>query len=327
MVRDIEAASARHYTRPIGKKTPATLWQVWKMAQLLRAEKPDILHMHSRVPAWVGYLAYRLLPQEARPKLLTTFHGFYSVNRYSAIMTKGEQIIAVSRFTKKHILECYPGVPEQKICVIDNSIDLKEHHPAYRPSTEWQENWRRENPQLAGKYVLCLPSRITRWKGGEHLIPILRGLKDRGIPAHAVIPGEAKKGKEAFLHELKRGFAAAGLSDDVTWLGLRRDIREIFCMSDVVLSLSLKPETFGKISLEALALGRPVAGYAHGGVGEQLEQFLPEGMIPVGDTDAMVARLAEWYHTPPSLKQPVGSPYKRQDMIDAHLALYRQILS
>ena len=327
LVKDVEVAGAKHYTRSIGKKSPATLWQVWRMAQLLRAEKPNILHIHSRVPAWVGCLAMRLLRREERPHLLTTFHGFYSVNRYSAIMTRGERIIAVSRFTKQHILEAYPSTLPERIIVIDNSIDLSEHNPTYRPSAEWLQRWRAEHPQLSGKYVLCLPSRITRWKGGEHLVPILAGLKALGIPAHIIIPGETKKGKEGFLRELKARFAAAGLSEDVTWLGLRRDIREIFCVSDVVLSLSLKPETFGKVSLEALALGRPVAGYAHGGVGEQLEQFLPEGMIPVGDTDAMAARLAEWYRTPPVLKKPVGSPYRREDMIQAHLELYHQLIS
>lgn len=325
MVEAVEATGARHITRPIGKKRLSTLWQVVEMVRILRTEKPDILHMHSRVPAWVGYLAYKWLSPKERPVLLTTFHGFYSVNAYSAVMTKGERIIAVSRFTKKHILECYPSTPEQKICVIDNTIDLDTENTSYRPTAEWLDKWQAEHPQLQGKYILCLPSRITRWKGAEHLVPILSGLKERGIPAHVLIAGEVKKGKEAFKHELERRFAQAGLREDITWLGLRRDVRDIFCVSDVVLSLSLKPETFGKVSLEALALGRPVAGYEHGGVGEQLEQFLPEGMIPVGDTEAMVERLAAWYHEPPTLKRPVGAPYRRQDMIRSHLDLYQSL--
>lgn len=325
MVEAVEATGARHYTRPIGKKNPATLWQVWKLVQLLRTERPDILHMHSRVPAWVGYLACKWLRPEERPVVLTTFHGYYSVNRYSAIMTCGEKIIAVSRFTKQHILDRYPDTPAEKIRVIDNTIDLTEHHPDYRPSAEWLERWHREHPELEGKFVICLPSRITRWKGGEHLVPILSGLRAKGIPAHAIIPGEAKKGKEAFLLELKTKFAQAGLSDCVTWLGLRRDVREIFCVSDAVLSLSLKPETFGKVSLEALALGRPVAGYDHGGVGEQLEQYLPEGRVKVGDTAAMVELLASWFRTPPHLLKPVGSPYRREDMINAHFSLYQEV--
>lgn len=325
MVEAVEATGAKHITRPIGKKRLRTLLEIGKMVKLLRAERPDILHLHSRVPAWVGYLAYKRLRPEERPRLLTTFHGYYSVNAYSAIMTKGERIIAVSRFTKEHILECYPNTPAEKICVIPNTIDPAEENPNYRPDEEWLAQWRSEHPELAGKYVLCLPSRITRWKGAEHLVPLLLGLKKRGVPVHALIAGEAKKGKEAFAQELKNKIADAGLTDSVTWLGLRRDIKNIFYVSDVILSLSLKPETFGKISLEALALGRPVAGYDHGGVGEQLAEFLPEGMIPVGDTEAMAERLADWYHCPPSLTHPVGAPYRRQDMIDSHFKLYQSL--
>lgn len=325
MVPAIEATGAKHITRPIGKKRLSTLLQVREMMRLIRAERPDILHLHSRVPAWVGYLAHKFLRPEERPVLLTTFHGHYSVNAYSAIMTKGERIIAVSRFIKQHILERYPSTPENRICVIDNTIDPTRENPDYRPSSEWLAKWRAENPHLAGKYILCLPSRITRWKGAEHLAPILCSLKARGVPAHALILGEAKKGKEAFKRELVQKYAQAGISSDVTWLGLRRDVQDIFCVSDVILSLSLQPESFGKISLEALALGKPVAGYAHGGISEQLEQFLPAGMIPVGDTEAMAARLAEWYRCPPTLRQPVGKPYRRQDMIESHLSLYRSL--
>lgn len=327
MVKAIEEAGAKHYTRPIGKKRPATLLQAWELVRLLRSERPDILHVHSRVPAWVARLALWLLPVKERPVLVSTFHGFYSVNAYSRIMTHGDAVIAVSNSMREHILSNYAGVPAERIHTIPNSVDSARCYPGFSPSAEWMNRWQQEHPELKGKYTLCLAGRITRLKGCTHLSPILAGLLRRGIPAHAVIVGETKRGKEKIRHEIEQAFAAEGLEAHVSWLGHRLDLREVLCVCDVTLSLTLQPESFGKTTLEALALGRPVAGYAHGGVGEQLEQFLPEGMIPVGDTDAMVARLAEWYHTPPSLKQPVGSPYKRQDMIDAHLALYRQILS
>lgn len=325
MTDAIVKAGARHITRPIGKKSLATFLQIGKMARLLRQEKPDILHMHSRIPAWVGILAAKRLRPEERPVLLTTFHGYYSVNFYSGIMTKGEKIIAVSRFIKQHILECYPATPEDKICIIPNTIDPQTEYPAYRPSEAWQQQWKEEFPELQGKYVLCLPSRITRLKGGEHLIPILSGLKAKGIPAHALIVGETKRGKEAFKRELCNAFAKAGLSGDVTWTGLRRDMRDVFCASDVILSLTLKPEAFGKTTLEALALGRPVAGYAHGGVGEQLDDFHLEGKIAPGDTAGMVDLLARWYGNPPKGVDEVPFPYRRQDMIDAHYALYQSL--
>ncbi len=326
MVEAIEAAGARHICRPIGRKRLSTLWQVRSMAALLRQEKPDILHLHSRVPAWVGYLACKLLKPQERPVVVTSFHGFHSVNAYSGIMAKGERVIAVSRCMKEHILTSYPRTPEEVIRVIPNSVDTELNHPDYKPSEEWWKQWRHDYPELEGRYTLCLPGRITRLKGATHLIPLLRDLRARGIPAHAVIVGETKKGKESYREELVQAFAEAGLAEAVTWTGHRRDLRDVLAACDVTLSLTLQPESFGKTTLEALALGRPVAGYEHGGVGEQLDVFLPEGRIPTGDPQAMAALLARWHTQRPTPKLPVGAPYRRADMIEAHLALYREVM-
>lgn len=325
MVAAIEATGARHITRPIGKKSIFTLLQVSKLARLLKEERPDVLHLHSRVPAWVGYLAVKRLPKQLRPHVVTTFHGFHSVNFYSGIMARGERVIAVSECMKEHILQNYRNTPESSICVIPNSVDTELNHPDYRPSEEWMKEWKQTYPELEGKYTLCLPGRITRIKGATHLPPIIKALKELGIPAHAVIVGETKKGKEAIKREIEQAFADKGLTQDVTWTGHRRDLRDVLCACDVTLSLTLQPESFGKTTLEALALGRPVAGYEHGGVGEQLNVFLPSGRVETGNPAAMAATLAGWYKNPPTPQLPVPAPYRREDMITAHLKLYHEL--
>lgn len=322
MVPAIEAAGARHITRPIGKKSLFTLLQIGSTARLIREEKPDILHLHSRVPAWVGYLACRKLSPAERPAVVTSFHGFHSVNAYSGIMARGERVIAVSRCMREHILENYPRTPQESIIVIPNSVDSDRFRPDYTPSKEWMDTWQAQYPELAGKYTLCLPGRITRLKGAPHLVPVIAHLRSKGIPAHAVIVGETKKGKEAYRDEVAAEFAAAGLSDCVTWTGHRRDLADVLCACDITLSLTLQPESFGKTTLEALALGRPVAGYEHGGVGEQLEQFLPEGRVPACNSQAMAELLEKWYAQRPVPRTPVPAPYRRQDMIQAHIDLY-----
>lgn len=322
MVPAIEAAGARHITRPIGKKSLFTLLQIGSTARLIREEKPDILHLHSRVPAWVGYLACRKLRPAERPAVVTSFHGFHSVNAYSGIMARGERVIAVSRCMREHILENYPRTPQESIIVIPNSVDSDRFRPDYTPSKEWMDTWQAQYPELAGKYTLCLPGRITRLKGAPHLVPVIAHLRSKGIPAHAVIVGETKKGKEAYRDEVATEFAAAGLSECVTWTGHRRDLADVLCACDITLSLTLQPESFGKTTLEALALGRPVAGYEHGGVGEQLEQFLPEGRVPACNPQAMAELLEKWYSQRPVPRTPVPAPYRREDMIQAHIDLY-----
>lgn len=326
MVEAVEAAGASHICRPIGKKSLFTLLQVGKLARLLRAEKPDVLHLHSRVPAWVGHLAVRRLPKNQRPVVVSSFHGFHSVNAYSGIMARGDCVIAVSDCMKQHILNNYPSTPEPRIVVIPNSVDQSLNYPGYSPNESWRKQWESDYPELTGKYTLCLPGRITRLKGALHLPELLQKLHARGIPAHAVIVGETKKGKEAFKEEVKEALRAAGVEQHATWTGHRRDLRDVLCACDVTLSLTLQPESFGKTTLEALALGRPVAGYEHGGVGEQLSTLLPEGKVPTGNIEAMADLLARWYKAAPS-PSPVGAPYRREDMIEAHIRTYERLIS
>lgn len=325
MVPAIEATGARHITRPIGRKSLFTLFQVGRTARLIRAEKPDVLHVHSRVPAWVGQLACKRIPAAERPVIVSSFHGFHSVNAYSAVMARGDKVIAVSECMRRHILENYPRTPDESIIVIPNSIDATKFNPDYKPTQAWFDKWFADYPELKGKYTLCLPGRITRLKGAPHLGPILRHLRDKGIPAHAVVVGETKKGKEAYREEVQAGFAAAGVADCVTWTGHRKDLADVLCACDVTLSLTLQPESFGKTTLEALSLGRPVAGYEHGGVGEQLSQFLPDGMVPTGDTQAMAGLLEKWYTDRPVPLTPVPPPYRREDMIQSHIDLYNEL--
>lgn len=117
---------------------------------MLQAVRPDILHLHSRVPAWVGYLAWKKLPPEDRPGLVTSVHGFYSVNRYSAIMSRGEGVIAVSNCIRDYILTHYPSTPEDHIRIIPNAISPDQHHPDYSPSREWLTGWHMSYPELKG---------------------------------------------------------------------------------------------------------------------------------------------------------------------------------
>lgn len=326
MVPSIAATGAQHIQRPIGKKTPRSLYEAHWLHRFLQREKFDILHLHSRVPAWVGYLAVKGLSAEHRPALITSFHGFHSVNAYSAIMAKGDQVIAVSECMKQHIVENYNFCPEENIHVIPNSVDTEQFNPSYSPSSEWMKQWQSDFPELEGRFTICLPGRITRIKGAEQLPAILKGLHQAGIPAHAVIVGETKKGKEKYKEELLQLFRNDQLEDYTSWTGHRRDLRDVLCACDVTLSLTQQPESFGKTTLEALSLGRPVAGYEHGGVGEQLNRFLPEGKIEVNKIDQLVATLEQWYKAAPTPSSPVPEPYQRHRMIADHLALYQSCL-
>ncbi|MEG0722612.1 MAG: glycosyltransferase family 4 protein [Akkermansia sp.] len=325
LASQLKQEGSRHINLPIGKKKPGTLRHILSLRRIILEERPDILHLHSRMPAWIGYLAWKTLAKKDRPGLVSSVHGFYSVNAYSAIMCKGQRVIAVSECIKEYINNKYPKTPDDIIRVIPNAINPVHHYVGFIPQPEWTRGWMLSNPELMGKFTLCLPGRITRLKGQLDLIPILKILLERNIPAHAVIVGEAKKGKESYEQEVRDAFTNAGLGEHVSWIGHRSDLREVQASCSITLSLTQVPESFGKTTLEALALGKPVAGYDHGGVKEQLQAFLPEGLIPVGDTKSMATLLEQWYYYPPIVLQEIPPPYRMSDMINAHLNTYREL--
>src|SRR5262249_42924420 len=103
----------------------------------------------------------------------------------------------------------------------------------------------------------------------------------------------------------------------------RNDVREIYAISNLVLQLSNQPEAFGRTVIEAIALCRPVLGYAHGGVGELLAELYPEGRVAPGDMTRLIERAAELLRLAPSI--PLLSRSRLADMQAAPLAVYEDV--
>lgn len=315
-------AGSEHLCWDVGAKRPRTLLWIPRVRALLKEAQPDILHLRSRLPAWVGYRAWRGLPPARRPALVTTVHGFYSVSRYSAVMTRGERVIAIAECVRDYILSNYPRMDSRRIRVIPRGVD-RQHYPyGYQPPAAWMELWYREFPQTRDRFIVTLPGRLTRLKGHEDFIAIIAILKQRGVPVHGLLPGGTHPRKRAYEAELRRQVQSAGLAGDITFLGERSDLREVMALSDVVLSLSVEPEAFGRTTIEALSLGRPTAGYDHGGVGEQLRALLPEGCVPVGNRQAMADLLVRWRTEPPA--PPREHPYTLARMLASTLDVYEE---
>jgi len=316
-------SGSEHVNWPIGRKSPFTLRLVSRLRHLLISEGVDILHARSRLPAWIAWLAWRGMDPVTRPRFVTTVHGLNSVNAYSAVMTKGERVIAVSEHAREYELQHYSGLDSRRVVVIPRGVDVGDYQPQYRPDAAWLADWQQQYPVLGKRFVITLPGRLSRRKGVLHLVRIIAALQAQGIAAHGLVVGELPAHKHKLAKELQSAIAAAGLAGCISLTGFRKDVREIMAVSDVVLSLSLQPEAFGRTVNEALALGVPVAGYAHGGVGEQLAQHFPAGSVSPGDADVMTGLLSEWSRTPPSMQGV--RVYTLQDMLNSTLTLYRDL--
>jgi glycosyltransferase involved in cell wall biosynthesis len=323
MVDELEALGAEHFTWAIGKKSPLALRLIRPLRHFLINHQVDILHVRSRFPAWIAYLAWRGMDPTTRPHLVTTVHGMYSVNAYSRVMTQGEIVIAVSNTVRDYILTNYPDTPADRIEVIHRGVSAQDYPYGYHPDENWKRSFFEHYPDALGKQILTLPGRITRLKGHEAFLDLLAKLIAEGRPVHGLIVGGTSASKQPYLRQLKTKMHALGLDRHVSFTGQRADLKNILAVSNLVLSLSSHPESFGRTTLEALRLGIPVAGYDHGGVGEILHAMYPEGCLSKGDNNATLTVVRRLLDNPGSVTTAAFFPLGQ--MLEKTLAVYNKL--
>lgn len=318
------ATGARHVRMPLGRKAPWVLAQVPALRALLLSERVDIVHARSRLPAWIARMAIATLPVAKRPRFVTTVHGLNSPSRYSAVMTRGERVICVSASVRDHVRAHWPQVAESRIRVIPRGIDPLAFPRILDAALDTRLRLGRHQPALAGDGpLLLMPGRGTRLKGHHDALRLLAALRADGLDARLWLLGAAQPGRERYAAELQAEARRRGLADVVAITPPVTSMSEAYAAADLVLQLSRKPEAFGRTVLEALAIGRPVLGWAHGGVGELLAELQPLGAIAPFDASALHHAANVMLAQPPPLPDTI--PYTLQAMQDATLALYAEL--
>jgi len=312
---------SEHITLAIGRKSLTTFGLVFALRRALDALAADVVHVRSRLPAWLTRLA--LPGVRPRPHLISTVHGLNSPGPYSAIMTRADQVIAVSRSVRAYLLQHYPRLDPTRIRVIPRGIDPAAFPHGFQPTADWRDRFNAEFPALAGGVLLSLPARGTRLKGHAEAIDLLARLRASGVDARLMLLGAIEPGRDVYLESLRQQARAAGVFDVLAMTPPRDDVREVMACSQLVLQLSSKPEAFGRTVVEALSLGRPVLGHALGGVGDLLQAHFPDGLVEIGNPQALLVKarglLALDVPIPP---QPLPTLAAMQQ---ATLALYREV--
>jgi len=332
LVPRLQALGGEHVALDIGRKSPLTLRHVGALRALLQRERADIMHVRSRLPAWLGVLALRGLGNAA-PRLVSTVHGLNSPSRYSAVMTRGERVICVSGTVREYVLRHYPQTDPNRLRVIPRGIDPAGFPPAPLPDRGARAWAAGRHPELAGDGpLLLLPGRGTRLKGHADALRLLAGLRAGGIDARLWLPGARQSGREAYIAEMEREAHGLGVAGAVAFTAPTDAIAQAYAASDLVLQLSRKPEAFGRTVVEALSCARPVLGWAHGGVGELLQELQPGGAVAPFDPDALLdgarallARLPAAAGTMPASSNPLLARYTLRAMQQATLAVYAEL--
>ncbi|WP_150287826.1 glycosyltransferase [Rhabdaerophilum calidifontis] len=284
---------------PAGTKNPAAMaMNVGRLARLIRAERVDLVHARSRAPAWVAYAAARA----TGAGFVTTYHGTYSGRSapkilYNSIMARGDVVIANSLFTAELIQKTHRIEP-QRLRVIHRGTDLNVFAPE-RVGPDRVEKIRRAWLVSPDERIVLLAARLTAWKGQKLLIQAAEMLRARDYHDVVFVLAGDPQGRDGYVAELDRMIADANLGGVVRRVGHVTDMPAALLASAIVAVPSTEPEAFGRVAVEAQAMGVPVVVSNLGAVPETVlapPQVRPEARtgwrIEPGNAFALAEALA-----------------------------------
>lgn len=258
LVAELQAKGGVWLPFPAAAKNPlAMALNIRKLTLLCRHEGVELIHARSRAPAWVGLAAARLL----RLPFVTTYHGSYNSRSavktlYNSVMARGDIVIANSTYTAELILARH-GFARERIRVVNRGTNFAAFAPqAVAPEriqalrTAWGIG--------AHQQIVLLPGRLTGWKGQRVLIEAARILRDGGDTDTAFILAGDPQGRDGYVKELDQLIAKAGLDGRVRRVGHCSDMPAALLAAAVVTVPSTEPEAFGRVAVEAQAMGTPV---------------------------------------------------------------------
>jgi glycosyltransferase involved in cell wall biosynthesis len=244
-------------------------------------------------------------------------------------MTKGTGIIAISKSIKQHIQQAY-GVTKG-VELIFRGVDKEKFDPS-AISQERLERFR-ESWQIAGdKTIIMLPGRLTRLKGQDVFIRALANLKHDNY--QAVIVGDMED-NPSFARELSDLIASLGLEKKIFMVGHCDDMPAALMIADIVVSASSnEPEAFGRTTIEAMAMGKPVIATAHGGSLETVSPGRTGWLVAPGDAHELARALDEALTSPEIMKSyglagrdAVNSTFSMDSMCEKTVAFYRRLIA
>ena len=235
--------------------------------------KINIIHARSRAPAWSCYLASLV----TRRIFVTTFHGTYNFKSkikkfYNSIMLRAKLTIAGSNFIFGHINENYSEYLSKgkKLRVIFRGINI-DYYNSQNISVLKQEKLKQEWGLDSNKFIILLPGRLTYWKGQEKFIESLNILiEDYNITNFEAIILGSDQGRKVYSKKLSNLVQRYSLNKKIKFIQHCNEMPLAYSLADVVVSASIEPEAFGRVSVEAQSMGKPIIASNIGGSKETI---------------------------------------------------------
>ncbi|MEW5758594.1 MAG: lipopolysaccharide heptosyltransferase II [Candidatus Omnitrophota bacterium] len=279
LVRELERDGARHYILDVKTKS---LFSVIRMipylVEIIKRERVDIIHARSRVPAWISFFAAR----QTKITFITTCHGYYSRHIFSRVMGWGKLIIVPSRVIARHMIEDFK-VPQERIVKIDRSVDLEKFKFNYPRNIN------------SDKFNIAIIGRITPIKGHICFIEAISKLISDIPNLKAYIVGSVQEGHEDYFNNINLLIKKLALSPYIEFTGRTDNIASVLNDLDLLVMPSIAQESFGRVIIEAQAVGVPVIASRIGGIVDIIDDNKTGIMFTPGDYEELAKKIFSLY--------------------------------
>ncbi|MBE0441452.1 MAG: glycosyltransferase [Psychrobacter sp.] len=326
LVKRLKRDGNNYHQLQMTKKSWLSLLQVASLRHLIEKYEPDIIHTHSRTPAWILHLALRRVRVKRLPKLVSTMYGFYPINKYSQALLNVDTLITVSDSVTNYLknrLRREDFAPKV-IKRIYRGIDTRRYPYRHNPSVYWLRHTFAEYPELEHKKWLVFPTIIGNQYGQEWLIDILGNLQEQFPNIHVIIMDDDYKDGDVAHEDFRQRTNTLGLAERITYVGCKRnDMREWLSAANIVMALANEPESIGINALQAIHLGTPVIGWDQAAFSEILQPLYPQGLVKKYNANALCKAVRNQLE---SVTRPeMTNQFTMREMIVKTLAVYQDL--
>ena len=268
LLKFVKKEKVKVFRLPVYTKNPfLMLFNTLVLVLYIFFYKINIVHARSRAPAWSCYFACKI----TKRVFVTTFHGTYNFKSkikkfYNSIMLRAKLTIAGSNFIFSHINENYSEYlnKKKKLRVIFRGINVDYFNPK-NISILKQEKLKQEW-SLSNNFTILLPGRLTYWKGQEKFIESLNILiEDYDVSNFQAIILGSDQGRKVYTKKLINLVERYNLNKKVKFIHHCKEMPLAYSLADVVVSSSIEPEAFGRVSVEAQSMSKPIIASNIGG--------------------------------------------------------------
>ncbi len=314
LVKEIENDGGVHIKFDVCSKNILTFpYRVYKLKKIFNELKPNIIHARSRVPAWLSFFAKAKIP------FISTVHGFNSVNFYSQIMVKSDKVICVSGAIKSYIQTHYK-VGDEKIELIPRGVDLEKFNFDTLDKNFIDEFKTKSN--LNAKFIVTIVGRITPLKDFETFIKAIAIVKNENKNIKGLIVGGVRADKENYFLKLQNLIKELGVENEVIFVGSQIKVAEIYYLSDVVISSSKKPESFGRSVAEALSLNTPVIATNHGGVKDIIIDGVNGYFYEISNANELAQKITIINNLEKNSREYIKEKFSLNKMVESTIKVY-----